>query len=36
MRIVADAVTFLFFIGLAGSAAVILISFFQDLKELFG
>ena len=26
----------LFFTGLAGSAIVILISFFEDLKELFG
>jgi hypothetical protein len=27
---------FMFFIGLAGSAVVILISFFEDGKELFG
>ncbi len=26
----------LFFVGLAGSAVVILISFFEDAKELFG
>jgi len=26
----------LFFVGLAGSAIVILISFFEDFKELFG
>ena len=26
----------LFFVGLAGSAVVILISFFEDFKELFG
>lgn len=36
LRIIADSVTTLFFVGLAGSAAVILISFVQDLKELFG
>jgi hypothetical protein len=27
---------FMFFVGLAGSAVVILISFFEDGKELFG
>ena len=26
----------LFFVGLAGSAVVVLISFFEDFKELFG
>ena len=29
-------VEFLFFVGLAGSAIVVLISFFEDAKELFG
>lgn len=27
---------FLFFLGLAGAAIVVLISFFEDFKELFG
>jgi nitric oxide synthase oxygenase domain/subunit len=36
IRIVADFFTFLFFLGLAGSAAVIVISFVEDLHELFG
>lgn len=31
-----DAVTTLFFIGLVGSALVVLISFVEDLTELFG
>jgi len=36
IRIAADFLTFLFFLGLAGSAAVIVISFVEDLHELFG
>ena len=28
--------TMMFFLGLAGAAVVVLISFFEDLKELFG
>lgn len=35
IRIAADVLTFLFFVGLVGSAAVVIISFFQDLHELF-
>jgi len=36
IRIVADVFTVLFFFGLAGSAAVIIISFVEDIHELFG
>jgi hypothetical protein len=36
IRIAADLLTFLFFVGLAGSAAVVVISFVEDLHELFG
>ncbi|HEV2464959.1 MAG TPA: hypothetical protein VGT04_14225 [Acidobacteriaceae bacterium] len=31
-----DALTVLFFIGLVGSALVVLLSFIEDLTELFG
>lgn len=31
-----DAVTALFFVGLIGSALVVLLSFIEDLTELFG
>lgn len=34
IRLVADITVPLFFIGLAGSAVVVLISFIEDLKEL--
>jgi hypothetical protein len=30
------AICAMFFVGLAGSAVVVLIAFFEDLKELFG
>jgi hypothetical protein len=33
---VAHVLTFLFFVGLAGSAVVVAISFVEDLTELFG
>lgn len=31
-----NALVVLFFVGLAGSSVVVVISFFEDLKELFG
>ena len=36
IRIVAKIVVPLFFLGMAGSAVVIVVSFAEDLKELFG
>jgi len=36
IRVVAKILVPLFFFGLAGSAVVIVISFLEDLKELFG
>ncbi len=36
IRVVAKILVPLFFFGMAGSAVVIVISFLEDLKELFG
>jgi hypothetical protein len=36
IRIVAKILVPLFFFGMAGSAVVVVISFIEDLKELFG
>jgi hypothetical protein len=36
IRIVAKILVPLFFIGMTGSAIVVIISFIEDLKELFG
>jgi len=36
MQFVMHVLSFFFFAGLAGSTVVILISFFEDAKELFG
>jgi hypothetical protein len=36
IRVIAKVLVPLFFFGLAGSAIVVLISFVEDLKELFG
>ncbi len=36
IRVVAKILVPLFFLGLAGSSVVVLISFVEDLKELFG
>ena len=36
IRLIAKIVVPLFFIGMAGSAVVVLISFVEDLKELLG
>ena len=35
-RFAMDALTVMFFVGLAGSSVVVIISFVEDLKELFG
>lgn len=36
IRVVAKVLVPLFFFGMAGSAVVVVISFLEDLKELFG
>ncbi|SNS97246.1 hypothetical protein SAMN05421770_103288 [Granulicella rosea] len=36
LHVIASAVVPLFFLGMAGSAIVIVVSFAEDMKELFG
>ena len=35
-KLLIDVIVVLFFVGMAGSAVVVIISFFEDFKELFG
>ncbi len=35
-KVLIDVIVVLFFVGMAGSAVVVIISFFEDFKELFG
>jgi len=35
-KVLIDVIVVLFFVGMAGSAIVVIISFFEDFKELFG
>lgn len=35
-KLLIDAIVVLFFVGMAGSAVVVLISFIEDFRELFG
>lgn len=35
-KLLIDVIVVLFFVGMAGSAIVVVISFFEDFKELFG
>lgn len=35
-KVLIDVIVVLFFVGMAGSAIVVVISFFEDFKELFG